>query len=174
MTEIKPDYDLIRKWEAALRSGAYKQMRGALKAKSKSAQGFNYCCLGVLCDVDGLEGEVRDIATKVIGEACSVDGDTLDAVFYDSGNGPNEMNDATMLPQSLRHRLPLDCLDDDMADVRLRVPKRIRDEHSTRLPELTARNETWHLATELNDDVCLNFDEIAECIRFTWPEVFAE
>jgi hypothetical protein len=34
-----------RKWVKALRSGEYKQAKGALKKRG------GYCCLGVLCDV---------------------------------------------------------------------------------------------------------------------------
>jgi len=37
------------KWVKALRSGKYKQGRGALKTKN------GYCCLGVLCDLHSRE-----------------------------------------------------------------------------------------------------------------------
>lgn len=37
-----------KKWVAALRSGKYKQGRGALKKDGK------YCCLGVACEISGL------------------------------------------------------------------------------------------------------------------------
>jgi len=41
--------DLKAKWVEALRSGKYEQGRGALLNDGK------YCCLGVLCEVVGLE-----------------------------------------------------------------------------------------------------------------------
>jgi len=44
--------DLAVKWIAALRSGEYKQTKGALR----KADGF--CCLGVLCDLTRKEGLV--------------------------------------------------------------------------------------------------------------------
>lgn len=36
-------------WVAALRSGEYKQTKGHLKCDS------GYCCLGVLCDLEGVD-----------------------------------------------------------------------------------------------------------------------
>lgn len=43
------DADLKAKWVAALRSGEYRQAKNALK----TADG--YCCLGVLCDIQGAD-----------------------------------------------------------------------------------------------------------------------
>lgn len=45
------DKELKAKWVAALRSGQYKQGTKALRI------GDNYCCLGVLCDVVGVNWE---------------------------------------------------------------------------------------------------------------------
>lgn len=42
----KENVKLIRKWVRALRSGKYKQGRGALRPVADQ-----FCCLGVLCDV---------------------------------------------------------------------------------------------------------------------------
>lgn len=44
--------ELKSKWLEALRSGNYKQAHGKLKTDK------GYCCLGVLCEVAGLQGEV--------------------------------------------------------------------------------------------------------------------
>ena len=42
-------------WVAALRSGEYRQTRGALrKAKEGGYERDGYCCLGVLCQISGL------------------------------------------------------------------------------------------------------------------------
>jgi hypothetical protein len=46
---LAPPKDLFTKWLAALRSGEYKQAAGVLK----NSEG--YCCLGVLCEIAGLE-----------------------------------------------------------------------------------------------------------------------
>lgn len=52
-TTLSPSaIDLAVKWIAALRSGEYKQTKGALR----KADGF--CCLGVLCDLTRKEGLV--------------------------------------------------------------------------------------------------------------------
>lgn len=37
--------EVKKKWVAALRSGKYKQAKGALRSRN------GYCCLGVLCDL---------------------------------------------------------------------------------------------------------------------------
>jgi len=42
-----------KKWLKALRSGKYKQGRGALCKKTKD--NFEFCCFGVLCDVIGVK-----------------------------------------------------------------------------------------------------------------------
>lgn len=57
--------EIKEKWLAALRSGEYKQTRGALFRPRrlddvKPIFPAGYCCLGVLCDVMGLEKETRD------------------------------------------------------------------------------------------------------------------
>lgn len=48
------DEEVKSKWLAALRSGEYKQGRGGLYA---DVEGGRYCCLGVLCDVQGLTAQ---------------------------------------------------------------------------------------------------------------------
>lgn len=44
--------ELKEKWVAALRSGKYEQGTGALRSVDN-----RYCCLGVLCEVMGIEAE---------------------------------------------------------------------------------------------------------------------
>lgn len=46
---MKIDEKIKTKWVAALRSGEYKQGRGALRKKDSG--GDRFCCLGVLCDI---------------------------------------------------------------------------------------------------------------------------
>lgn len=48
------DKELKNKWIEALRSGEYKQGQGRL-VQSDDNYAKNYCCLGVLCDVMGME-----------------------------------------------------------------------------------------------------------------------
>lgn len=45
------DAQLKAKWVEALRSGKYRQTRGMLKAPLDNS----FCCLGVLCDIQGAD-----------------------------------------------------------------------------------------------------------------------
>lgn len=47
--------ELKTKWLEALRSGKYEQGKHYLK------EGGKYCCLGVLCEVAGLESELNSV-----------------------------------------------------------------------------------------------------------------
>lgn len=47
----------IKLWVDALRSGDYKQTSGALARKNLTTNDFSYCCLGVACEIAGLEKE---------------------------------------------------------------------------------------------------------------------
>lgn len=53
--DVKLRPEVKSAWVGALRSGAYKQGKGALVSKTFSAdgtaEGLVFCCLGVLCDV---------------------------------------------------------------------------------------------------------------------------
>ena len=44
------DKDIARRWIDALRSGKYQQTTGTLRSPDGS-----YCCLGVLCEIEGLK-----------------------------------------------------------------------------------------------------------------------
>ncbi len=43
--------ELKKKWLKALRSGKYKQGKGALKREINQKKECAFCCLGVLCDI---------------------------------------------------------------------------------------------------------------------------
>lgn len=47
--------EAAEKWAAALRSGQYKQCQGRLKNEKDE-----YCCLGVLCDINGFNPMYMD------------------------------------------------------------------------------------------------------------------
>jgi hypothetical protein len=47
------NYEVMKQWTEALRSGNYKQGKRRLRLNDK------FCCLGVLCDISGL-GEWKD------------------------------------------------------------------------------------------------------------------
>ena len=56
---------LKKKWTKKLRSGEYVQGRGQLVTPCKDYDEF--CCLGVLCDVMGIEFEGRHVGLFVAG-----------------------------------------------------------------------------------------------------------
>ena len=65
------DQELKAKWVTALRSGEYKQTKYKLHRKGSN----NFCCLGVLCKVFGLEltEDGEDVVSGPVGasyEAC--------------------------------------------------------------------------------------------------------
>lgn len=55
--------EIKAKWVAALRSGEYKQLQGALRSDNEA--GSCFCCLGVLCDLytedKGIEWDLRKL-----------------------------------------------------------------------------------------------------------------
>ena len=57
MTELKQV--TVEEWAKALRSGKYKQT----KSRLKTDEGF--CCLGVLCDLQGVEWKPCEFSTDV-------------------------------------------------------------------------------------------------------------
>lgn len=61
--------DIKRKWVEALRSGEYKQGKGALRD-----QDDNFCCLGVLCDLASKEGVVS-VSNSYVESVYDYDGD---------------------------------------------------------------------------------------------------
>ena len=156
-----PDYDLVQRWEAALRSGEYKQGNSLLKY-TDSGGALRYCCLGVLCEVGGVEGLPAD----------------SDFAAY-----PRYLFDGCSLAP------PLELLDrfagkhiSDMTDLTLALPPEIDDQLYSMLEKLddeereTSRTGSngEYAAAYLNDTIGLTFEQIADCVRFSWPEAFAE
>jgi hypothetical protein len=58
--EMKLNTKLIRKWVKALESGDYNQVEGQLCKYDPKADEDSFCCLGVLCVVEGFEAVERD------------------------------------------------------------------------------------------------------------------
>ncbi len=56
MWELEKRKDLLTKWIAALRSGKYEQGKGKLKRTCNGET--SYCCLGVLCEIAGLDSRI--------------------------------------------------------------------------------------------------------------------
>lgn len=73
--KIEMDEGWRKRWVAALRSGKYKQHRKQLrKFTPTDSFKYQYCCLGVLCDISGL-GEFKDSTSPMfmttLGDASS-------------------------------------------------------------------------------------------------------
>jgi hypothetical protein len=86
---LKPREELLAEWLAALRSGTYSQARGKLKIQKQDGT-TGYCCLGVLCEIAGLEQSVKEWAEEA------------------NGNKPVLFaGDSTILPERLRKHMKL-------------------------------------------------------------------
>ncbi len=57
--EIQLNKELVTKWVEALRSGKYKQTKGSLH------KGDAFCCLGVLCDITGVQWTERKVKASI-------------------------------------------------------------------------------------------------------------
>lgn len=54
------------KWVKALRSGKYKQGTGYLRGNSHT-EGYSYCCLGVLAEIEGHGDKIKTGKTENLG-----------------------------------------------------------------------------------------------------------
>lgn len=135
MTTPKMNPDVKAQWLAALRSGDYKQVTGALKREFRRHEydgvtEVGYCCLGVLCEVA--------VKNDVIEPSVPQEGYTA----YWTYDGANET-----LPDGVREWAGL-------ADISPSVPSPYGD-GGTRIQELAY----------LNDDQGKTFAEIADLIE---------
>jgi hypothetical protein len=84
--------DIKEKWIAALRSGKYKQGNSYLR------RGDEYCCLGVLCDVMGMEWSLNasSYSTPSMTEVYQCGDNDLSypsqTTLELAGIGPNDLN----------------------------------------------------------------------------------
>lgn len=89
------DAEIKKEWVAALRSGKYQQGRGSLK--QLDGDGFvQFCCLGVLCDVLGLEGDGGEVGLAYRFK----DGDV-----FTQGYLPQAVVDQVGLPDGIQQKL---------------------------------------------------------------------
>ena len=84
--------DVKERWLKALKSGEFRKTKGQLaRRRKKKNGGYNHCCLGVLCEIEGLE------KTKV--NRTSVDWDEAsDGLTYEL----NGSESALVLPFNLK------------------------------------------------------------------------
>lgn len=93
-----------RQWIKALRSGKYRQGHNSLATWDQEAQAFEYCCLGVLCEI-AIPGEW----------VCTTAPDQVDKIFK-RGSGKVDYNyvtddghtDSAYLPHPIAAKLHLD------------------------------------------------------------------
>lgn len=123
------------RWVEALRSGEYKQVKGALRGVNRDGDPVGYCCLGVACELASKEGVVerRENAYGSPGD-----------LFY----GDSE---STALPHPVRRWLGIGIDGDLKEEVRYESAPGIEDHTQTLIG--------------LNDSVGYTFEQIADVIE---------
>lgn len=134
-----PDTENIRTWVEALRSGKFKQAKRSLTRSLGNGE-VGFCCLGVACEV---AGTVQRVTVDY-----GIDGARL---AYQDGSGRRHLS---LLPDSVSRWLGLD----DRPD---------RDNPAVTYSDGSGYRSRFHLA-ELNDNLDLSFDEIADIIEREW------
>lgn len=71
-TEINLTKSQFDDWLAALRSGKFKQGIGRLKQFNPDSKETSYCCLGVLCETNGLQEQISEQISKRISGTISL------------------------------------------------------------------------------------------------------
>ena len=74
-----------KKWIAALRSGEYEQ--GVKQLCRKTEQGYEYCCLGVLCEVLGVKKQHAKNLIRYKGYRYSLPVEAMKAVGMNTQDG---------------------------------------------------------------------------------------
>jgi hypothetical protein len=77
---MKMDPKIKEKWIEALRSGKYEQGEGTLNKDNK------FCCLGVLCEVVGLEKHFDSFSLKTL---YAIGSDEDGGIYLEDDLGPN-------------------------------------------------------------------------------------
>lgn len=131
------DQTLKTKWLAALRSGHFKQTTGALKTVDTTTGETRYCCLGVLCEIAGLQqiepSSKRD--TYFITFRDQFDSEDMDEMYASS----------ECLPMSFAERLKMPAED----------PENV----------MVMYDGAPITLAELNDTYGLNFNQLANIIE---------
>jgi hypothetical protein len=144
-------FDLIRGWEAWLRDPNHKQAQGVLHVKDRDSGEDKYCCLGGLCEV------VMQLDPDYKGETWKTVEDR--PLVYEF------LGEASLIPYQLVRKYELAF----GSNPDLNIPEHLTQKAGW----IPARNyKPYRSATELNDNYNFTFDEIAECVRETWPLAF--
>lgn len=88
------DPEVKAQWVEALRSGKYRQGNSVLARYDHRQKRYNYCCLGVLCNLDTNVQRRRDPGTKI-------------AVYYDTVEPHLASGYDCYLPDTMRERVGL-------------------------------------------------------------------
>lgn len=144
------DVKMIREWVEALESGDYNQGQGLLKQVVDEGK-VQHCCLGVLCEVAGVEWIERDNGDVVQLVVPYREVPVLSASELEHTR--TEYTDA-FLPYSLAERV----LDQGTSDPEVEITAEIAERN-----DMFREGETCGL-TQLNDEG-IPFDMIARAIR---------
>lgn len=141
------DKTIAKRWVDALRSGEYEQGRNRLAQQTQDGR-VEYCCLGVLCELAVKDGVIPPKTP-------------YDRVL-DSGIFAYEGIATAMPPAAIESWAGIP---DESDDSRYRVS--VTPEVATQLEANYLDPEYGHFP-ELNDDLGLTFDEIADLIELTY------
>ena len=150
LTYPKMDPEVKARWVQALRSGKYHQGTSTLRSR-RDHYPARYCCLGVLCEVVGVEWEAGDQKVQNIGfDRASTDASydfgrrpVLDVmVFHPKGTFDN-----AFLPDELAERLGIGA-----AGAAFKSGS-------------TTADDVQYTLSELNDAGGKSFDEIADWVE---------
>lgn len=137
----------VEKWVAALRSGEYGQVQSQLAREYPSGK-RKYCCLGVACELAIKDGVPVNVTLRAGGGTPHRD------VKFDGNDGS--------LPSQVSDWLDIEGGDPKVID----SPVQGREGG---MPASWVIGDSWWLnAADLNDTLGLSFDQIADCVEWSY------
>lgn len=149
--------EAVKKWVEALRSGNYKQGKGALRVtqgRELSPSEDRFCCLGVACDLAEREGVMLDVNFTTRGDQYEHDGEW--DVSYDG--------DHLELPEAVQDWLGIHESNPLVARLSIERYGLLDDAYRFKLDDYNNPDLNRTLA-EINDDVDNSFGLIANLIE---------
>jgi len=168
------DVQLVKEWIDALESGGYSQIRRKLR------QNGRFCCLGVLCDRSNFgTWTINPQYSESIGKLYYLveedkDVVTIESMCYIPTGLAAKLGSATEQPNN-RSDIPL-AIPPWLISKTLKKYYSIIDEATIELEDaiqgieddLLEGRDVYVVASELNDTLDYTFQEIADCIRYTF------
>lgn len=167
----QPVYAEVRKWYNLLvdPKWANKQTRNRLKDDD------GYCCLGLYTEKCGFPFLQKRDAESSFGRVTFLYKNTEDKTApggwkYEEGTSQSESGLMPYPAAAVFWGSRMDCT----TNPTLNIPSHLQGRRIVSETNSSAATIDKHSATSLNDDFGFTFAEIAECVKFTWPEAFEE